>query len=381
MRKIAVLTGTRADYGRIRFVLEQLKKSHNLNCKLIVTGAHLSRRFGYTIKEILKDGFKVDYKIKMFPENFKDGNMAESLGLAVIGITKALRYIQPDIFLISVDRVETLAGAVAGAFLNIPVAHIGGGYVTGSIDESIRHAVSKLAHIHFAATEDSKQRLMRLGENPKYIFVVGAPDLDAIRQRRFAKPPEVKKQLCLGSSGPILIAVQHPVTTQQKDAGRQMKLTMEALNVFKFQTVLVYPNPDQGRESMLEVIKGYEKFSWLKAYVNIPYGLFLGLMNVSDAVIGNSSCGLIEAASFGLPAVNIGIRQQGRLRGANVIDVPHNKNKIIAAIKKALQDRGFQIEAKKSKNPYGCGAAAKKIAHILEKIDLKHLNLQKRLPF
>lgn len=381
MRKVAVVTGTRAEYGILKPVLRAIKSHPRLNLILIVTGMHLSKEFGYTIKEIIKDGFKIDAKVEMLHKEDTRAAMAKSIGKCVIKMTEVLEKTKPDLLVLLGDRAEMLAGAVAASYMGIPIAHLHGGEVSGSIDDSIRHAITKLAHIHFPATQRSAERIIKMGEDPSRVFVVGAPALDTILNEKLPEPAELSRKYGVDLSKPILLVLQHSVVTECEDAADQIKETLEAIVELKHQTILIYPNADAGGRRMVKVIKKYEKYPFIKSFKSLPYKDYLGLMSVASVMIGNSSSGIIEAPSFHLPVVNIGSRQNGRERSTNVIDVGYDRKKIIKAVEKALYDEEFRKNVRKCKNPYGDGKAGERIAKILAEIKITPELLQKKITY
>jgi UDP-hydrolysing UDP-N-acetyl-D-glucosamine 2-epimerase len=381
MRKVAVVTGTRAEYGILKPVLRAIKSHPRLNLILIVTGMHLSKEFGYTIKEIIKDGFKIDAKVEMLHKEDTRAAMAKSIGKCIIKMTDVLEETKPDVLVLLGDRVEMLAGAVAAAYTGIPIAHLHGGETSGSIDDSVRHAITKLAHIHFPATRKSAERIIKMGEDPSRVFVVGAPALDTIINEKLPEPSEISKRYGIDLSKPLLLVLQHPVVTEYEDAANQMKETLDAIVELKHQTILIYPNADAGGRNMIKVIKKYEKYPFIKSFKSLPYRDYLGLMKIAGVLIGNSSSGIIEAPSFHLPVVNIGTRQAGRERSTNVIDVGYDKEEIINAVNKALYDSTFRKKVASCKNPYGDGKASQRIARILANIKIAPSLLQKKINY
>ena len=363
IRKICVVTGTRAEYGLLRPIIQAIKEHPYTELLLIVSGIHLLYEFGHTFKEIEKDGFKIDAKVEMTSTEDSSSSMAISVGKGIIGMIEVLNELKPDIIVVLGDRSEPFAATVAAAFMNIPIAHIHGGdkCMGACIDDSIRHAITKFAHIHFPATDESNQRIINMGEEHWRTHVVGAPGLDSILNKKLIKSENLVDKFNIDLNQSILIVIQHPVTTEFNEASSQIRKTLEAIVELKHQTLLIYPNSDIGGRTMINVIKEYEKYSFIKTFKNIPHKEYLSLMNVANVFIGNSSSGIIEAPSFGLPVVNIGSRQEGRQRADNVIDVNYNKEEIKAAIKKALYDENFKKKAKNCKNPYGDGNAAIKI--------------------
>ena len=382
-RKVCVLTGSRSEYGILRPVLFAITESESLDLSIIVTGMHLSPQYGYTISDIEKDGFLIDAKVDMMLDSSSGISMAKSVGIGIIGLSQALEMLQPDIVLIAGDRIEPLAIAIATTYMNIPLGHIHGGDKSfgGHADDSVRHAITKLAHVHFAVSNESANRIIKLGEDPSKVFVVGAPALDTILNERLLRKNELCKKYGLNPTIPLLMVVQNPVSREVDTAPDQMRETMEALVNIKQQTVIIYPNSDMGGRKMIEVINEYHNFPFLKIVTNMPHRDYLSLMKVSSAIIGNSSSALIEAPSFKLPAVNIGSRQEGRERADNVIDVPYERNLIISAINTVMFDKKFINRVKKSKSPYGDGTAGKKIIKILTEIELNIDILKKKITY
>lgn len=381
MRKIAVVTGTRAEYGILKSVLKAIKTNPKLDLALIATGMHLSEEFGRTVKEIENDGFKIDEKVKILHEKDTGAAMAKSVGKCIIEMTKVLNRINPDFLVLLGDRAEMLAGAVAACYSIIPIAHIHGGEVSGSVDDSVRHAITKLAHVHFPATRMSANRIIKMGEDPTRIFIVGAPALDTILNEKILEPAELSKKYNLDSTKSILLVLQHSVVTEADEAAHQIKETLDAIVKLKHQTILIYPNADAGGRRMIEVIKKYERYPFIKSFKSLPFSDYLGLMRIAGVMVGNSSSGIIEAPSFHLPVVNIGTRQTGRERSTNVIDVGYDRQEIIKAVKKALNDWRFRKNVKKCKNPYGDGKASQRIVKILGRIKITPRFLQKKITY
>jgi GDP/UDP-N,N'-diacetylbacillosamine 2-epimerase (hydrolysing) len=381
MRKIAVITGTRAEYGIFKSVLEEIQAEKQLQLSLIVVGMHLSREFGYTVDEIEKDGFKVEAKIAVLHHEDTKASMAKSIGESVSKTAEALETIQPDILLILGDRSEMLAGAVAATYMGTPIAHIHGGDVSGNVDEPVRHAITKLAHLHFPATKESAERILKMGEEPWRVHVVGAPSLDLIVSEKVPEPKAIADKYRLDLSKPTLLVLQHPVLAEADEAASQIRKTLEAIKKLKQQTVLIYPNADAGGRRMIEVIRKYENAGFLKTFKSVPHEDYLGLMRLAKVMIGNSSSGIIEAPSFGLPVVNIGGRQEGRQRAGNVIDVFYDTEEIVAAVKKALQDKDFRKKVSSCENPYGDGNAGERIVKVLRKVELGKKLLEKRMTY
>jgi UDP-N-acetylglucosamine 2-epimerase (non-hydrolysing)/GDP/UDP-N,N'-diacetylbacillosamine 2-epimerase (hydrolysing) len=384
MRKIMVITGTRAEYGILKPVLNAIKRHPQLDLSLLVTGMHLSHEFGYTVKVIENDGFHIDCKVDMLLSSDSKGSMAKSLGIGILGMVQAIETINPDIVLVCGDRSEPFAAAIASAYLTIPVAHLlGGDTVMGSnIDDSIRHAITKFAHIHFVATEQHAERIIKMGEEPWRVHVVGSPAIDAIIAEEKVPQKDLIKKFNLDLKKPIILVVQHPTTTNAENAPGEIRETLEAIVGLEYQTILIYPNADAYGRRMIQIIKEYnKKHSFIKAFKSIPHKEYLSLMRIASVMVGNSSSGIFEAPSFGLPVVNIGLRQRGRGILDNVIDVDYDREQIKAAIKKALYDEYFKEKVKNCKNPYGDGKASERIVKVLSEIEINQRLLQKRMTY
>ncbi len=381
MRKITVVTGTRAEYGILYPVLKAIEAKQELRLSLVATGMHLSHEFGYTIKEIEKDGFKIAANVDMVLSSDTVGAMAKSVGLGIIEMAQTWEQLKTDIILVLGDRVEPLAATIAGTYMNIPVAHIHGGDVCGNIDDSARQAITKFAHIHFPATKKSAERIVNMGEDEWRVHIVGSPALDVILNKALLPAEALANQLGLDLSQPVVLVVQHSVTTQVDEAPVQMRETCEAIVELGYPAVIIYPNSDAGGRRMIKVIKESEKYPFIKTFKSLAREEYLSLMRVASVMVGNSSSGIIEAPSFGLPAVNIGIRQEGRERGKNVIDVGYNQQEIIKAIRRATTDKEFLDEVKRCESPYGDGNASARIAEILSSIEITPQLLQKKITY
>ena len=380
-RKIAVITGTRADYGIFYHVLKEIEKQVALDLKLIACGMHLCPEFGMTINEIEKDGFVIADKFETILASDTGVAMAKSIGLSIISMAQSFERIKPDLVLILGDRGEMLAAATAAIHMNIPGAHIHGGEVTGTVDESVRHAITKLSHLHFPANEDSKQRILKLGEREKNIFVVGAPGLDYIKKTQYLSRKEMLERFNL-EDDKIFLLTQHPVTTERDMVEWQIRETLDAVVELGHQTIVSYPNSDNGGREIIRVIEEYRaKYPFLKVFRNLNQVEYLSFLAIAEVMIGNSSSGIIEAPSFKLPVVNIGSRQDGRLRACNIIDIPYGKESVKAGINKALGDEIFKKQLENCTNPYGDGNASGKIAQTLSEIRLDRELIQKRITY
>lgn len=369
MRKVFIVIERRADYSRYRPILQKLKEDPFFEINLVVTGICLLETHGKDINYIRDDGFEIDAEIPMFDEKGDDtgAEMVRSMSRVMFGLANQLEKAKPDLVLSGFDIGGNFAVTVAAAHMNIPVAHIQGGEITGSIDESIRHAMSKFAHIHLPATELSKQRLIRMGENPKSIFVVGCPSIDVLVNTPIKPKEEVEKSLNIDLSKPTVLMIQHPVTTECMNSYDQIKETIEAVKAANVQCIVLLPNNDAGYSKIIEYIKSND----LKWFPSLPTELFVNLYRNVHALIGNSSSGIHETPTLKIPTINIGSRQLGRERAGNVIDVPHDKEKILEAINKALFDVEFRNYVRSIENPYGDGKSAEKIVHVLKTVSLE----------
>jgi UDP-hydrolysing UDP-N-acetyl-D-glucosamine 2-epimerase len=379
-RKILYVSGTRADYGLMRSVLAEIARRPGLELHVVATGMHLMPEFGSTVDEIRCDGFLCHVVEATYERDTKE-SMALFIGTFLRGLVPLVTELSPDIILLLGDRGEMLAGAIAGAYLGIPVAHIHGGEVTATADESARHAITKLAHIHLPATAGSARRIIAMGENPENIIVTGAPGLDAVRHVQPAAAREVAVRYGIDPAQPFLLVVQHPVPLEPGDPAARMEATLAAACSFPHPVLVSYPNADAGGRAMINVIRNYADAGKVKAFASLGHADFLALLSLASAIVGNSSSGIIEAPSFGVPAVNIGTRQAGRERGENVIECGYGREEIAAAIRLALTDAAFRRKVKSAENPYGTGESSAKIAGILETFPLAPELLQKRMMY
>ena len=379
-KKVLIVTGSRGEYGYIRQVIKSMNESTILEPKILATNMHMLPEFGNTISQFVDDQIKVDHKIYMTLGGYTNTSMVKSLGVFMLSIADVLSNHAPDFILLAGDRGEQLVASIAGANMNIPIAHIQAGELSGNVDGTARHAISRFAHVHFAANEDAAQRLIKMGEESFRVFNVGAPQLDEFVNGCIAPPEEVADKFDLILTKPILIVVQHPVTEQFAQAAEQMRATLEAVMSFNEQTVIIYPNSDAGSLAVQETIKKNRKIN-IKTARNVPREIYAGLMNIASVIVGNSSSGLLEAPSFKLPAVNIGRRQEGRFQGENVINVKtHEKSAIIEGIKKGLS-KYFKESLENMNNPYGDGKSSQRIVNILEEIRIDEKLLFKKIAY
>jgi len=383
MRTICIVTGARSEFGLLKPVIDEVQTRTGLGVQLVVAGMHLSTRHGYTVQEIEAAGLGIDARVDMLPEGDAPAAMAAAVGRGIIGFTAAFQTLRPDIVVVLGDRIEAFAAATAASLSKIVVAHIhGGDRSRGGFDEHMRHAITKLAHVHFAACGDSAERIMKLGEPPERVHTVGAPGLDTILASKIAGCGEFRQAYNFDPEKPFILVVQHPVSTQSELAADQMRQTLDAVTSFDMPVVIVYPNNDAGAAGMIDVIEGYRSWPDLHIYQSVPRSFFLTLLARSHVLVGNSSCGIIEAPSFKIPVVNIGIRQDGRFRASNVIDVPVvDADDIREAIEMALNDKNFRRKLARCQNPYGEGKASQAIVDVLESLDITPELFEKQITF
>ena len=380
-RKIAVVTGTRAEYGLLKPVLFEISKSKKLDLFLIVTGMHLSTKYGLSINEIKSDGFKIYKKIEMLPKGNTNFSMSIALGEGIVKFSKIFKKLKPNIILVLGDRDEILASALAGSHMNVPIGHIHGGEKTkAGIDENNRHTITKLSNIHFAATEKSKKRIIKMGENPKYVFFTGSPGIDDIFKKNITSRNQLEKKYSINFNDKIILLVQHPVTTQSGQRNRQIKATLDAIVKNRIHTMAIAPNSDAGNKEIFSTLNNYaKKYSFIKIYPTIPRRDYLGFLQNSSLLLGNSSSGIIEASYFNIPVINLGIRQENRETEKNIIKIPDfNSKKIFDMIKKITKHPTTKFK-KQSHYLYGNGNSSKKINRILENIKIDNELIQKQI--
>lgn len=386
VERVGVVTGTRAEYGILKPLLTLIEKDPDLELDLLVTGLHLLEEFGMTIQEIKKDGFKIAAEVPMYPNDLfgKLNYHGVGLGEGVKNFTNVLKDLQPDMLLVFGDRLEALAATLAASTLNIPIGHIHAGDKTdsGHIDEQIRFSISRFSHILFAPTKKSAERLIKMGEEPWRVYNVGALGLDSVLSTKPIPKERVEKILGIDLNKPVAIVIFHPVIHEYTTIGAQMEEILKALGELNIQSVVIYPNNDLGSEKIIRVINKYSKiFGNFKVFKNLEHEIFTSLMHYASVMVGNSSSGIIEAPSLGLPVVNVGSRNRGREHGDNVIFVDSKKDEIIKAIEKALYDTDFIETVKKKRNPYGDGKTSEKIVNILKSIEITDRLLRKKLTY
>jgi UDP-hydrolysing UDP-N-acetyl-D-glucosamine 2-epimerase len=364
-RKIAVVTTSRADYSHLYWVLVELSRRSNLEITLIALGPHLSAEFGNTWEDIVRDGFAPAMTIECLLSSDSDVGMAKTIGVATLSLADYLGKLRPDLLLLIADRYEMLAPASVALALRIPIAHIEGGDVSlGAIDEAVRNAITKLSHIHLTTTETARQRVISMGEEPWRVHVVGSPSLDHLTKATLLNRQEVERALAISLKEETIAIIYHPVTLS-RDTLCEMDELLAALAGLQQNLLFISPNSDAGSRELLERIAAFTSGRTNTRFItSIDHRTYLSLLQFLALLVGNSSSGIMEAASFKLPAVNVGIRQDGRERGRNVLGCAANRAEIVKAIHKALSGH-FRASLGDLKNPYGDGHAAEKIADIL----------------
>jgi UDP-hydrolysing UDP-N-acetyl-D-glucosamine 2-epimerase len=377
-RTIAVVTSSRADYSHLYWPLHDLARHQDVDLKVIVLGAHLSPQFGETVKEIEKDGFPIAARLECLLSSDTDVGMAKTLGVAVLSLADLLGQMRPDLLLLIADRYEMLAPAAVALTLRIPIAHIEGGEISeGAIDDAVRNALTKMSHIHFTSTEAARARVIAMGEEPWRVHRAGAPSLDHLRRSQLLALHELEQQLRLDLQRPTAVVAYHPVTIV-RDTTQEADSLFAALREVDAQILFCYPNADAGSHALLERTRAFlSTRSDARVFVNLDSVTYWSLLRQVALLIGNSSSGIMEAASFALPVVNVGFRQKGRERARNVLDAEPETKTILKKIGEAMS-----LEFRKSlagmANPYGDGHASEKIVQVLTTVPLSEELLVKR---
>ncbi len=383
-KKICVVIGSRANYSSIKSAMQSIKKHKDLELQIVLTASAIIERFGNLPVLIEEDGFKINEKIFILIEGRTPSVMAKSTGLGIIELSSVFERLAPDVVITVGDRFETMSTTIAAAYMNILVAHTMGGEVSGTIDESIRHAVTKFSHIHFPASNDAYKRIIKLGERENTVFNVGCPRIDLVKEILIKNEPINNHDLFSQGVGdhldlekPFLLVSQHPVTTEYGEGEKQIQSTLDAILETSYPAIVLWPNADAGSDDIAKGIRKLRekrKLNNIHFFKNLPVKTYIKLMNKTSCLVGNSSSGIREGAFIGTPVVNIGSRQSNRERGKNVIDVKQNKIDIYKAIKKQIK-----LGKYKSESIYGDGSAGEKIAEILA--SLSEIEIQKSITY
>lgn len=373
-RKVAVFTGTRAEYGLLYWLLKDIQNDKELELQLLVSGMHLSPEFGSTWQQIERDGFSIDEKIEILLSSDTPVGTAKSIGLGVLGFADALSRLKPDVLIILGDRFEALAVAQTAMILRIPILHLHGGEITeGAYDDAIRHAITKLSYLHCTSTDEYKKRVIQLGEDPIRVANVGAIGLDHIKRSHFLSLEKLSVSLNFKFTHPYFLVTYHPVTLGKESPEGSFKAILEALDSYpNYQVILTYPNADDGGRKIIPLLEAYASSqpNRVLAIPSLGQLRYLSAVKHAAAVIGNSSSGIIEVPAFDVPTVNIGDRQKGRLAAKSVLNCPADSQSIIDTIKIAIT-RSYKGSDEKITNPYGQGNASAKIIEMIKSMNFE----------
>lgn len=382
VKKVCVVVGSRANYSSIKSAMRAIQNHPGLELQVVAGASALLDRYGAVVNIIERDGFPITARVHMLIEGETPTTMAKSTGLGLLELPTIFEQIAPDFVLTVGDRFETMATTLAAAYMNIPVAHTMGGEVSGTIDESIRHAVTKFAHIHFPASDGARERIIRLGEVPETVHCVGCPRIDLVSEI-LASGDSITDALFadgvgekLDMSKPFLLVSQHPVTTEYGEGEADINETLEAVKLVDMQAIVLWPNADAGSDDIARGIRKWRERGLSKGlhfFKNLPVDTYIRLMKTTACLVGNSSSGIREGAFIGTPAVNLGSRQAGRERGLNVVDAPHERKAIATAIKAQVKHGPYDRDT-----VYGDGNAGQRIADILSTAQVK---IQKRITY
>jgi len=379
-RRIAVVTTSRADYNHLYWPLRLLSECPDIELRIIALGPHLSPEFGNTVRDIERDGLEIAARIECLLSSDSDVGMAKTIGVATLGLADCLGQMRPDLLLLIADRYEFLAVASVGLALRIPMAHIEGGEISeGAIDDAVRNALTKLCHIHFTSTATARARVIAMGEEPWRVHRAGAPSLDHVVRSQLLSRAETEQRLGVDLSGPTALVTFHPATIA-RDTTREADALFDALPATRAQLLFCYPNADAGSRELIGRAEAFVRARGTgKLFVSLRAAEYWSLLRSVDLLLGNSSSGIMEAASFGVPAVNVGIRQRGREHGANVLNAEAETGAITAAVRRAM-DPAFREALRGMVNPYGEGRAAERIVEVLRTVPLTEELLIKKAP-
>ena len=372
-QKICVITGTRADYGLLRWVMQGINEDSDLNLQIIATGMHLSTEFGLTYKAIEADGFEITSKVKMLTSSDTSVGIAKSIGLGMIGFADALNELNPDLIVVLGDRFEIFAAAATALVARIPVAHLHGGETTeGAFDEAFRHSITKMSHLHFVAADEYKQRVIQLGEQPEHVFLVGGLGIDNIKRLKLLGRNALEADLGFKFGKKNLLITFHPVTLENSSAVNQMEALLSVLTQLEeTQLIFTMPNADTEGRTLIKIVKQFaSQHANAHAFTSLGQLRYLSCIAQVDGVVGNSSSGLTEVPSFKKGTINIGDRQRGRLQATSIINCKPTEKSIANAIN-TLYSPAFQVDLSQVRNPYGEGGASEKVVNTLKSINIK----------
>lgn len=388
-RRIAIFTGNRAEYGLQYPIIKAISEHPALDYALLVSGAHLKQEFGRTLAEIERDGFRAHAEVQIDMPDDTLLATAQAIGSGTVNVARVLAEVKPDIFVVYADRFESFAAMIAGTQMGIPTAHVEGGDYTegGALDDSVRHAMTKLAHLHFTTNEQAAERVRRLGEEPWRVMNVGFPALDLVAAGNYAQPDDVYAKYQLSRERPVLLFTQHSVTTEFEQAAAQVRPSLAALEhaarAWGCQVILTYPNDDAGGRRIVAELEAFAARNpqLVQLHRNLGRFYYHGVLGIAAACLGNSSSGIKETPAFRCPNIDIGSRQRGRLRAANVLEVGYDEPAIVEAIRTCLFDDAFKATVARCENPYGAGNAGARIAETLATIEITSHLIQKRLTY
>lgn len=375
MRKICIVTGTRADYGLLQWLMKLIQDDRDLVLQTIATGMHLSPEFGLTFRNIEADGFFLDRKLEILTSSDSADGISKSIGLGMIAFADAFKELEPDIVVVLGDRFEILAATVAAMIAGVPIAHLHGGEKTeGAFDEAIRHSITKMSHMHFVSTKEYRNRVIQLGENPAYVFLTGGLGVDTIKRTNLLPLEELEEVLSFKFGSKNLLVTFHPVTLSEDNGVGQLDELLAALSFLTdTQIILTLPNADTGSREFIKKIEDFSsKHDNAKAFKSLGQKNYLSCLQFVDAVVGNSSSGLAEVPTFKKATINIGDRQKGRLKAKSVIDCTGSRDRILEALE-TIYSPSFKSVLDGVKNPYGDGGASELIRDILKEVDLSDI--------
>ena len=392
-RRVAIFTGNRSEYGLQFPILRVIAADPRLRYYLLVGGAHLQEDFGSTVAEIESDGFCIHGEVRTPVRPPSEAYTALCIADVVASVSCLLSKVNPDFMLIYGDRFESFGAMIASSQMNVPTAHVEGGDYTegGALDDSVRHAMTKLAHLHFTTTPQATERVLGLGEEPWRVFTIGLPTLDLAREGFFAQPQQLMAEFGLDLGRPLVLFCQHSIASESERAQDQIRPSVAALSTLAmegFQVIITYPNNDAAGEAIVRELQQLQECRLPGVHIVRSLGRhrFHGILNLMGkvgrgVVVGNSSAGIKESPAFGCPCVNIGSRQRGRLRAANVLDTAYDGAEIVAAVRKAICDEKFRRQCQSCENPYGAGNAGERIAEVLATVPINAALLQKKMTY
>lgn len=384
MKKVLAVTGIRSEYFILQPIFDEILERTDLKLKIVVTGTHLSPLYGETYKLIEKDDYDI-VKLESLLATDSLSGRCKSLGIQLMGLVDIINQEKPDWLLVLGDREESLAVATVGAYMNIPVAHVcGGDRVVGNVDDSVRHAVTKLAHLHFPTTVENGERIIKMGEEEWRVHITGNPALDSIRKQPCLTLEEINLEIGtdLKADEPFILLINHPLSSEHNLAKEQMDIILDSVAESEIETIIIYPNSDAGSLGIIESIDNHvKKYSFFHAFKTLPRDIFVNLQRKAALLLGNSSSGILEAPFLRLPVVNVGNRQKQRQHSENILFVDCKKELILDAIDKAINDDEFLEICKNCSNPYGNGYSGKKIAHIIAETEINSELINKQISY